>query len=160
MRSHLVWAVMMVAMASACAQRMTREVGGDVVTDSGSAAGSAWGSELGGMNGWERIRGSAFAQLRDKGTRVSVTIERGFAGSNYDWDVREGTCAAPGRVVGDTASYPTLFVGEDERDMKVADIDVPLERGKPYIINIYTSPVERTTTIACGALNLTASNSN
>ena len=159
MRSHLVWAVVTVAMASACAQRMTREAGGDVAMDSRSTPG-AWDSELKGMNGWERIRGSAFALPKDNGTRVAVTVERGFPGSNYGWDVREGTCAAPGRVVGATAGYPTLFIGEDERDAKVADVDVRLEPGKPYIINIYSMPVERTTTIACGALTPAVSDSD
>lgn len=155
MRGHLVWAVMTVAIVSACAQQMTREAGGDVAIDSRSAAGGAWDGQLRGMNGWDRVRGSAFAQPKGNGTRVAVTIERGFPGSSYGWNVREGTCAAPGRVVGDSASYPTLFVGEDQRDSKVADIEVPLERGKAHIISIYASPVERSTTIACGALNLT-----
>jgi hypothetical protein len=155
MRSYMVWAVVTAAMVSACAQRMTRESGGDVAVDTRSGTGGTWDSQLRGMNGWERVRGSAFAQPKDNGTRVAVTIERGFAGSNYGWDVREGTCAAPGRVVGDTTIYPTLFIGEDERDSKVADIVLPLERGKSYIVNIYATAVERATTIACGALNLT-----
>ena len=152
MRSHFVWAVMTVAIVSACAQQMTREAGGDVAVDSRSAVG-AWDSELKGMNGWERMRGTAFAQPRDNGTRVVVAVERGYAGSNYGWDVREGTCSAPGRVVGDSTSYPTLFIGDAERDSKVADIAVPLERAKAYIVSVYASPVERAPTIACGVLN-------
>ena len=152
MRSHVVWAVMTVAIVSACAQRMTREAGGEVAIDSRSATGG-WDSELKGMNGWDRIRGSAFAQPRNNGMRVAVTIERGFPGSNYGWDVREGTCAAPGRVVGDLVSYPTLFVGDKESDSKVADIDVQLERGKAYVVSIYATGGERATSIACGVLN-------
>ena len=136
---------------AACASRTTREVGGDVTLDA-AATGGAWTTNLKGMNGWERLRGSAFAQLRDQGTRVALTIERGFAGSNYGWDVREGTCAAPGTLVGDAESYPPLFVGEDERDSRVADLGVALQRGKPYAVRVYSSPVQMTTTIACGAL--------
>ena len=154
MRAVGVWAVMTVALVSACAQQMTRESGGDVAMDTRSTATGARDGNLRGMNGWERLRGSAFAQPRDNGTRVALTVERGFAGSNYGWDVREGTCAAPGRVVGDTAGYPTLFIGADERDSKVADLVVPLERGKAYIVSIYASPAERVPTIACGVLNL------
>jgi hypothetical protein len=160
MRSHVVWAVMTVAMVSACAPRMTRESGGDVAVDTRSAAGGARDGQLRGMNGWERVRGSAFALPRDNGTRVAVTVERGFTGSNYAWDVREGTCAAPGQVVGDIASYPTLFIGADERDSKVADVAVPLERGKAYIVSIYAVPADRAPTIACGALNLTLGTGN
>jgi len=151
-RSCFVGTVAVAMLASACAQRMTREVGGDVAMESGMAAGGAWGSEFRGMNGWDRIRASAFAQLKDNGTRVSLSIERAYAGSAYSWNVREGTCAAPGRVIGDAASYPTLFIADNERDGRVADIGVPLERGKPYIVNVYSSPTEQTTTIACGSL--------
>ena len=140
-------------MTAACASRTTREVGGDVTLDA-AATGGAWTSNVKGMNGWERVRGSAFAQLRDQGTRVALTVERGFAGSNYGWDVREGTCAAPGAVVGEADSYPPLFIGADERDAKVADLGVALQRGKPYAVRVYSSPVQMTTTIACGALQM------
>jgi hypothetical protein len=140
-------------MTAACAPRTTREVGGDVTLDA-AATGGAWTTNLKGMNGWERVRGSAFAQLRDKGTRVALTIERGFAGSNYGWDVREGTCAAPGAVVGEADSYPPLFIGEDERDSRVADLEIALQRGKPYAVRVYSTPVQSTTTIACGALQM------
>jgi hypothetical protein len=150
----LVSAVLTVAIVSACAQRMTRESSGDVALDTRAAAAGAWDSQIRGMNGWERIRGTAFAHPRDNGTRVVVTVERGFSGSNYGWDIREGTCATPGPVVGDTGSYPTLFIGDDERDSKVADIGVTLDRGKAYIVSLYAAPVARTPTIACGALNL------
>ena len=153
-RSCLAGAVALAVMTSACAQQTTREVGGDVSVDASTSSSGAWGATFRGTNGWERLRGSAFAQLRDQGTRVALTLERGFAGSNYGWDVREGTCAAPGPVVGNPESYPPLFIGEKEIDSRVADLDVALERGKSYVVRVYTPAAERTTVIGCGALKL------
>ena len=152
-RSSLVGAAAAALMMSACAQQTTREVGGDVSVDP-AASGGTWTTTMKGMNGWERIRGSAFAQLRDNGTRVALTVERGFAGSNYGWDIREGTCATPGALVGDAASYPPLFIGEDERDSKVADLAVALQRGKSYAVRVYSSATQMTTAIGCGALKM------
>ena len=153
-RICLVGVATVTLLTAACAPRTTREVGGDVTLDAAAATGGAWTTTLKGMNGWERVRGSAFAQLRDKGTRVALTVERGFAGSNYGWDVREGTCAAPGPVVGNADSYPPLFIGAEEGDAKVADLDVALQRGTAYAVRVYSSPVQMTTTIACGVLKL------
>jgi hypothetical protein len=127
-------------------------VGGDVSVDASAPAGGAWGSTFRGTNGWERLRGSAFAQARDKGTRIALTIERGYSGSNYGWDVREGTCATPGPVVGDPESYPPLFIGEKETDSKVADLEVTLDRGKAYVVRVYTPAAQRSTMIGCGTL--------
>jgi hypothetical protein len=152
--SCLAGAAIVALMASACAQQTTREVGGDVSVDAGAMPSGAWGTNFRGTNGWERLRGSAFAQLRDKGTRVALTVERGFAGSNYGWDVREGTCGTPGAIVGNPESYPPLFIGEKETDSKVADLDVALDRSKSYVVRVYTPAAERTTMIGCGALRL------
>jgi hypothetical protein len=124
-----------------------------VSIDASAPTGGAWGSTFRGTNGWERLRGSAFAQPFDKGTRVALTIERGYAGSNYGWDVREGTCAAPGPVIGDSEEYPPLFIGDTETDSKVADLEVPLDRGKSYVVRVYTPAAQRSTLIACGALS-------
>jgi hypothetical protein len=150
-RSGVVGAVVTAMLISGCAQRTTRDVGGDVVVDARPAAG-AWGADFRGMGGWERLRGSAFAVPFEKGTRVSLTIERAFESSNYGWDVREGTCAAPGRILGEAANYPAIFADEDGRDGKVADLGVGLERGKSYVVSVYSSPTDRKTMIACGAL--------
>ena len=151
-RSHVILATLVAAMTTACAQRMSQESGGDVVLDEAVPAGNTWASEIKGSNGWENLRASAFAQLVDQGTRVSLTIDRGFPGSNYAWDVREGTCATPGRMVGDTTAYAQVFVGEDGRDGRIVELKEKLERTKPYVVSIYSPAVERTNTVACGRL--------
>jgi hypothetical protein len=138
-------------LVTGCAQRMTQEAGGDVVLDSRDAGG-AWTSNIRGTGGWEWLRGSAFAQLVDQGTRISLTLERALAGSNYAWNVREGSCAAPGRIFGDSTAYTPIFAGEDGRDAIVVDLAQRLEPGKTYIVNLYSRELERASTIACGAL--------
>ena len=151
-RTHVILATMVAAMTTACAQRMSQTSGGDVVIDEPVPAGNTWASQIKGSNGWENLRASAFAQLLDQGTRVSLTIDRGIPGSNYSWDVREGDCATAGRVVGDTATYVQVFVGEDGRDGRIVELAEKLQRTKPYVVRIYSPADTRTNTVACGKL--------
>lgn len=151
-RSIAVLATVVAAMTTACAQRMSREAGGDVVIDEPVPAGNTWASEIKGTNGWENLRASAFAQLVNQGTRVSLTIERALPGSNYAWDVREGTCASPGAMVGDTTEYTMVFVGSDGRDTRLIELKEPLARTKPYVVSLYSPADTRATTVACGRL--------
>ena len=152
-RSFVILTTVVVAvMTSACAQRMSQEAGGDVALEEAVPPGNTWSTEFKGSNGWEKLRASAFAQLVDSGTRVSLTVERALEGSNYAWDVREGTCAAPGRMVADTASYPMVFVDAEGRDGRIVELKEKLDRRKPYIVTLYSPAIERTTTVACGRL--------
>ena len=151
-RSHVVLATIVAAMTTACAQRMSQTSGGDVVLDEPVPAGNTWASQIKGSNGWESLRASAFAQLVDQGTRVSLTIDRGIPGSNYSWDVREGSCATPGRVVGDTTTYVQVFVDADGRDGRIVELTEKLQRTKPYIVSIYSPADTRTNTVACARL--------
>jgi hypothetical protein len=148
---YLVLAVAILGVSAACARQLSREAGGEVAIDETSSGGGSWGANIRGEGGWERIHGSAFALPRDDGTRVSVTIDRGVAGSNYPWDVRDGNCMTPGRVIGDSASYTPLFLDDDGRGSRVMDLPVRLERDKAYVIRLYT-PTDDRTAIACGAL--------
>lgn len=151
-RSYVILATVFAAMTTACAQRMTQESGGDVVLDEAIPAGNTWTSDIKGMNGWENVRASSFAQLVDQGTRVSISIDRALAGSNYAWDVREGTCAAPGRMIGDTTSYVQIFVGENGRDSRIVELTSKLERTKPYVVSLYSPADTRANVVACGRL--------
>jgi hypothetical protein len=148
----VILATVVAAMTTACAQRMSQESGGDVVLDASASTGSTWASEIKGSNGWENLRASAFAQVVDQGTRVSLTIDRALPGSNYAWDVREGACATPGRTLGDSTTYVQVFVGENGRDGRVVELNEKLDRTKPYVVRIYSPAVERTNTVACGRL--------
>ena len=151
-RSYVILATIVAATTTACAQRMTRESGGDIVLDEAVPAGNTWASAIKGTNGWENLRASAFAQLVDQGTRISLTIERALPRSNYAWDVREGTCASPGMMVGDTADYAMVFVGEDGRDTRLVELKQALARTKPYVVSLYSPADTRATTVACGTL--------
>ena len=138
--------------AAACSQRVTRESAGDVALGSTDVVGQSWGASLRGYDAWPSLRGSTFAQLLTDGTRISLSIEGGFPGANHEWDVREGSCGAKGRVFGDSTAYPFVPLGELGRGDGVVKLSERLDPSKQYSVSIYSSGVDRSLVAACNLL--------
>jgi hypothetical protein len=86
------------------------------------------------------------------GTTVEVRFEGGEPGARHPWHVHHGTCAERGGIVGEPASYPPLTVGQDGSAVETAIVDVELQPGQPFHINVHRSAAEMGTIIACGDL--------
>lgn len=56
--------------------------------------------------------GSAAAVSRSNSTEMSVRVE-GVEPGTYTWSVREGSCEAPGAVLGGEGVYPQLVAGDE-----------------------------------------------
>jgi hypothetical protein len=138
--------------AAGCSQRVTRESAGDVAIESTDVISGTWGATLRGYDAWPELRGSTFAHVMTDGTRISLSIEGGFAGANHDWDVREGNCGARGRVVGDSTAYPFIPLGELGRGDGVVSVGERLDPAKQYSVNIYSSGIDRSIVVACSPL--------
>jgi hypothetical protein len=149
--STLVMAAIAVT-AAGCSQRVTRESAGDVAIESTDVISGTWGATLRGYDAWPELRGSTFAHVMPDGTRISLSIEGGFPGSNHDWDVREADCGARGRIVGDSTAYPFIPLGELGRGDGVVTVSERLDPAKQYSVNIYSSGIDRSIVVACSPL--------
>ena len=154
-RSYMTLDAVSALAMTACGGRAVRVSGGDVDMGSSAATGSTptgWGATLRGRDGWSGMRGSVFARPVESGTQVALTIEGGFAGSRYSWDVREGTCATPGPVVGDAAAYPMVLLGNRGMGSQIADLTVRLDASRQYVATLHGAGTEGEPPIACAAL--------
>jgi hypothetical protein len=153
MRRFCVAAVIAVATAvSACSHRVARESGGDVDIDARTTRPEDWGGEIRGIGGWSRMRGSAYALQNEKGTIVTLTVDRGVAGAVYGWEILEGTCGAAGRPVDQPATFPPLYIEDSGHGAAIANLKTKLAPRTDYVINVYAALEPRTTVVACGKL--------
>jgi len=150
-RSYLGLAATVAVLASACAQRVVRESGGDVAMGS-AATMEGRGGDFRGREGWNRTRGSVFARPIESGTQVALTVTSGTPGSRYGWDVREGKCDTDGRLLGDSTSYQPIWLGDQGMGSSVAELPLRLDAQKEYFVNLYSSATDRTTIIGCGSI--------
>ena len=151
-RMYMVMAAAVTLVAAGCAQRAVRESAGDIEMGSAASGTAGWGGNFRGMEGYRDTRGSAFARLTETGTQIALTLEGGFTGSRYAWDLREGTCGTQGTVVGNANAYPYVILGDRGMGSGVADLTIRLEPGKQYFVTLYSLAAEQRTQIACGAI--------
>lgn len=152
-RTNLVLAAaMMTVIGSACAARPVREAGGDIEMGSPASGATGRGANLRGIDGWNSLRGSAFALRTATGTQLSLTVEGGIPGSRYIWDLREGACGAKGTIVGGDSAYMAVEVGDRGMGSTITDVATALDATRDYSVNLYASATERTLVIACGRL--------
>ena len=111
-----------------------------------------WQADLQGLPGFEGVSGSATAHVRDGRTHVEASVSGAPADGIHPWHIHEGTCDTGGGIVGDPGAYPPLEVGDDGQASADADIDVALEDGASYHVNVHASPDDLGTVVACGDL--------
>lgn len=113
---------------------------------------ATWSANLQGQEGFEAISGEAMATVRDGQTEVQASVEGAPEGGTHPWHIHEGTCESGGGIVGDAGAYPALEIGEDGTAQASATINVELEEGQSYHVNVHASPDDLGTIVACGDL--------
>jgi hypothetical protein len=94
---------------------------------------------------------SAVSQGRNT-TEAAIGIEGGQPATSYGWRIVNGTCAAPGAVVGGMGSYPAFTTSAQGTGSVVgAFLNVLLLRDTPYAAVVYGG-ANRDQVVACGPL--------
>lgn len=82
-------------------------------------------------------------------TAASVSIAGARSGATHPWHVHAGTCGSGGAIVGPASAYPPLTVGSNGQASATARLDVGLEPGAQYYVNVHESPSNLGTIIGC-----------
>lgn len=99
------------------------------------------------------VSGQAAAVSQFGGIQASIEIRQATPGTTYRWRLAQGTCAAPGRVVGGEALYPVMAVDEDRTAQRQTTLPGELSNGGSYVtlvLRVGEGDVEER--VACGAL--------
>jgi hypothetical protein len=120
-------------------------------TGTGADAGAAWTANIL-AQGASGHGGSANAVPMDGGTHVTVFLTGGAAGGVHPWHVHEGVCDSNGPVVGSGGAYPALRPDAAGNATADAHLDVALDPGGSYYINIHQSASDLGTIVGCGEL--------
>ena len=102
-----------------------------------------------GPNAEAIVRGGA------EGTHVFIDLDGGEAEAIYPWHIHSGECGdAQPPIVGSASAYSPIHVaaGDGGEGDAEASIDVALDAGADYIINVHLSPTQLDSIVACGEL--------
>jgi hypothetical protein len=117
-----------------------------------------WSGSLEPRPQFNEVRASVTAVRSAGGSTVQIEVTGAQPGARHAWHVHSGTCATGGGIVGDPGRYPPLRVGTEGRALETALIDVELEPGGSYHVNVHRSPEDLGTVIACGNLRQVGTN--
>lgn len=119
-----------------------------------------WITVLQGLEGWENLSGEAEVVWVDGESQFAATasVAGDEAGAVRPWHVHHNTCAGGGGIVGTDGDYPRLTIGQGGTATAAATVPVPMDVTGSFHVNIHLSEAEMGTIIACGDLNLIASN--
>ncbi len=139
----VVLAAAAVVFASACAPKSAQMPMTQQITD--------WRGTLSAENN-SGLRGAASARSGYGQTGVSVTIAGLAAGEQHPWHIHSGTCGSGGPIVGAPTAYPVLQVGSNGEASASASLNVELNSGSSYYVNIHKSPSDLGTIVGCGPI--------
>jgi hypothetical protein len=122
------------------------------VDDFNDAEGAEWRGTLQSQAGYEDVSATATAHVLDGRTHVIAEISGAEPGATHPWHVHQGACESGGGIVGAAGAYPALQVGDDGRASAEGTIDVTLDAGASYHVNVHASPDDLGTIVACGNL--------
>jgi len=94
--------------------------------------------------GTASARGGATAEAQGEGTHFIISIRNGPPNTTLSWQMRTGTCAAPGNPEG--SGYPALQVGAGGVAQAAVTLPVPPPTAGSHIIQVQAGG----TPIACG----------
>jgi hypothetical protein len=100
-----------------------------------------------------QVRGTAWMGRREKDpsqTQAHVSIDNAAPGGRHPWHVHRGQCGSDQGIFGPADAYPLLKVGGNGHAEGDAELPVPLPREGQYFVNVYASPSNMGTTVACG----------
>jgi FtsP/CotA-like multicopper oxidase with cupredoxin domain len=111
-----------------------------------------WSASLEAGPEFDEARASVTAVRTAGGSTVQIEFTGGEPGARHVWHVHSGTCQTGGGIVGDPGRYPPLRVGVAGRALETAVIDVELQPGQRYHVNVHRSADDLATIVACGDL--------
>lgn len=139
------WLLVLCVGLAACASGRGG-AGGD-----GGGADAPWTSDILALGGHGHS-GRASAEAMGGGTHVTVFLTGGSAGGVHPWHVHEGVCESNGPIVGAAAAYPPLQPDASGNANAEAHLEVALEPGGSYYVNIHQSASDLGTVVGCGQL--------
>lgn len=99
----------------------------------------------------DTIRANVRVHTAGRATAISIAIADGTPGATYPWHLHEGACPG-GAIFGPVGAYPPLVVEGDGSASASAIINLGLDPGGRYHVNVHQSPTELDRVIACGEL--------
>lgn len=120
-------------------------------TDAGADAGTAWSADIRAV-GSPGHSGTATAVPMADGTHVTARLSGGSGGGEHPWHVHRGTCGSNGPIVGAASDYPVLRPDAQGDATAEAHINVALDPGGSYYVNIHQAPDDLGTIVGCGPL--------
>jgi hypothetical protein len=96
--------------------------------------------------------GRANAVAMGEGTHVTVFLTGGSAGGVHPWHVHEGVCESNGPIVGPAGAYPALEPDASGNATADVHLNMALDPGGSYYINIHQSASDLGTVVGCGEL--------
>lgn len=96
--------------------------------------------------------GSATVTTTASGSRATVSLSGGSGGGTHPWHIHRGTCGSGGEIVGSPTAYPVLEPDATGYATATARLDVSLQPGQSYHINIHQSRQRTQEIVACGEL--------
>ncbi len=145
MRKAIVLGVL--ALAACTAHRTENGIDVDPVSD---VVGN-WSSTLAPQNS-SGISGTAKAESRAAGSKVTVHVMGATAGAVLPWHIHRGTCGNDKGIVGGAEAYKPLTVGADGMAQADETLKVALNEDETYFVNVHKSATELTTIVSCGEL--------
>ena len=98
---------------------------------------------------FDDLRAAASVNSGTFETAASVSIAGARSGATHPWHVHVGRCGSGGAIVGNASAYTPLNVGGNGEARSSARVNVGLEPGGQYHLNIHESPSNLGTIIGC-----------
>lgn len=111
-------------------------------------------SEGGKEAGQKSIAHTSMSRLSDTRTRASVTLPGLLPRGTYAWGVYEGSCEAPGRLMGSESDYPVIEPDANSMGSFTAVINDNLSPSGKYVLQIFTTGGSRATVLGCAGLRI------
>lgn len=104
--------------------------------------------------GQKSIAHTSMTRLSDERTRASVTLPGLLPRGTYAWGVYEGSCEAPGRLMGSESDYPAIEPDANSMGSFTAVINDNLAPSGSYVLQIFTTGGSRDTILGCSGLRI------
>lgn len=110
-----------------------------------------WNGTLEAQSGSD-LRGAARANSVRGSTAAVVRIAGAEANAVHPWHIHAGTCGSGGAIVGQASAYQPLRANASGDATARGTINVTLQPGQSYYVNIHASPQNLGTIVACGQI--------
>ena len=146
--------VLLAVLAVGCVRTSTNPVTGktDVDIESPLKKGEDWKGTLTGMGTTTALSGNTTIAVLNGRTTATVTLNGGTPGMSYPFMIHEGTCSAPGQVVGDMSAYTPITIGQDGTGTATVTLQTQLKESTKYVLAVHASSSDMATIVACGEL--------